>query len=182
MLFVAAWNDVVSQTRERQVQVEIGDTVVYPHHGAATVTAVKTRMIKGTEAAYVSLRVHSNDLMIELPVAKFDDVGVRDVINAAGVEGVYAVLRADVPEDLSNWSRRYKANQEKLVSGDVVRAAEVVRDLWRRDVIRGVSTGEKAMLIKARHIVESELALALNCTQDKAAAVVTGVLEENLPS
>ncbi|MEO9223233.1 MAG: CarD family transcriptional regulator, partial [Mycobacteriaceae bacterium] len=28
---------------------EVGETVVYPHHGAATITEVKTRTIKGEE-------------------------------------------------------------------------------------------------------------------------------------
>jgi len=36
---------------------EVGETVVYPHHGAATIAEVKTRIIKGEEKVYLKLRV-----------------------------------------------------------------------------------------------------------------------------
>jgi CarD family transcriptional regulator len=79
-------------------------------------------------------------------------------------------------EEPTNWSRRYKANLEKLASGDVVRVAEVIRDLWRRDQERGLSAGEKRMLTKARSVLISELALAENTNEDKAEALLDEVL------
>ena len=64
--------------------------------------------------------------------------------------------------------RRYKANLEKLASGDVLKVAEVVRDLWRRDRGKGLSAGEKRMLTKARQILTSELALAKKIDEEEA--------------
>ncbi|KQQ25844.1 CarD family transcriptional regulator [Frondihabitans sp. Leaf304] len=139
---------------------EVGETVVYPHHGAAEITAVKTRVIKGTEKLYLTLRVTQGDLVIEVPAENVDLVGVRDVIGREGVEQVFDVLREPFTEEPTNWSRRYKANVEKLASGDVGKVAEVVRDLWRRDHDKGLSAGEKSLLAKARQVLVSELALA----------------------
>ena len=147
---------------------EVGETVVYPHHGAATIAEVKTRIIKGEEKIYLKLRVTQGDLTIEVPADNIDLVGVRDVIGKEGLEAVFEVLRAPFTEEPTNWSRRYKANLEKLHSGDVLKVAEVVRDLWRRDADRGLSAGEKRMLSKARQILVSELALAENTNEDKA--------------
>ena len=90
------------------------------------------------------------------------------------------MLRAPHTEEPTNWSRRYKANLEKLASGDVNKVAEVVRDLWRRDRERGLSAGEKRMLAKARQILVSELALAEKTNEDKAEALLDEVLA-NLP-
>ena len=42
-------------------------------------------------------------------------------------------------DDERNWSQRYKANLEKLASGDLVQIVEVVRDLAGREASRGVS-------------------------------------------
>jgi len=42
-------------------------------------------------------------------------------------------------DDERNWSERYKANLEKLASGDLVQIVEVVRDLAGREASRGVS-------------------------------------------
>jgi CarD family transcriptional regulator len=126
----------------------VGETVVYPNHGAAVIEDIETRQIKG----------------------------VRDVVDQQGLERVFDVLRAPHTEEPTNWSRRYKANLEKLHSGNVMKVAEVVRDLWRRERDRGLSAGEKRMLAKARQILVSELALAENTNEDKAEAILDEVL------
>jgi len=59
-------------------------------------------------------------------------------------------------EDERDWSQRYKANLEKLASGDLVQLVEVVRDLAGRDASRGLSAGEQRMLAKARFILLRE--------------------------
>jgi CarD family transcriptional regulator len=155
----------------------VGTTLVYPHHGAVTVTDKRVRRVRGEEATYVTMRVHSSDLTIELPAANFGLVGVRDVIGTEGLDQVYAVLRADTVEEAANWSRRYKSNQEKMGSGSVLRVAEVVRDLSRRDALTGVSAGEKHMLQKARQLLESEIALALGSADDAVEAIDAALAE-----
>lgn len=158
---------------------EVGETVVYPHHGAATIEEIKTRVLNGAEVEYLVLRSNSQgDLVIEVPSANVDLVGVRDVVDDAGVEEVLDVLRAVEVEEPSNWSRRYKANQEKIATGNIVRVAEVVRDLSRRDYDKGLSAGEKRMLTKARQILISELALARDVNEEAAQTVLDDVLAE----
>jgi CarD family transcriptional regulator len=154
----------------------VGDTVVYPHHGAATIEAIEKRVIKGVERDYLVLRVAQGDLTVRVPSENVDLVGVRDVVNQEGLDRVFDVLRQPYTEEPTNWSRRYKANLEKLASGDVIKVAEVVRDLWRRERERGLSAGEKRMLAKARQILVSELALAENTNEDKAEAILDAVL------
>jgi len=161
---------------------EVGETVVYPHHGAATITEVKTRVIKGVDRLYLTLRVQQGDLVIEVPAENVDLVGVRDVIGREGVDEVFDVLRAAFTEEPTNWSRRYKANLEKLATGDVVKVAEVVRDLWRRDQDKGLSAGEKSMLAKARQILVSELALAEKTDEEKASTMLDKVLSTDSAS
>ncbi|MBN9213567.1 MULTISPECIES: CarD family transcriptional regulator [unclassified Microbacterium] len=155
---------------------EVGETVVYPHHGAATIIEVKDRIIKGETKKYLKLNVTQGDLIIEVPADNVDLVGVRDVIGQEGLDRVYDVLRAAFTEEPTNWSRRYKANLEKLASGDVIKVSEVVRDLWRRDQDRGLSAGEKRMLAKARQILVSEIALALKADEEHAGGVLDEVL------
>src|SRR5450756_1943038 len=146
----------------------VGDTVVYPHHGAALIEEIKTRTIRGEDKTYLKLKVAQGDLTITVPAENIDLVGVRDVVDAEGLKRVFTVLAEPYVEEPTNWSRRYKANVEKLASGDVIRVAEVVRDLSRRDTDKGLSAGEKRMLSKARQILVSELALAEKCEESVA--------------
>jgi CarD family transcriptional regulator len=155
---------------------EVGETVVYPHHGAATIIEVKDRIIRGETKKYLKLNVTQGDLIIEVPAENVDLVGVRDVIGQDGLDKVFEVLRAPFTEEPTNWSRRYKANLEKLASGDVIKVSEVVRDLWRRDQDRGLSAGEKRMLAKAKQILISELALAEKTDEERASVILDEVL------
>src|SRR6186713_1892400 len=154
----------------------VGETVVYPHHGAALIEAIETRVIKGEEKKYLVLKVAQGDLTVRVPADNAEIVGVRDVVGQEGLNRVFDVLRAPHTEEPTNWSRRYKANLEKLASGDVNKVAEVVRDLWRRDRERGLSAGEKRMLSKARDILVGELALAEATSKDDAELMLDKVL------
>ena len=77
---------------------EVGETVVYPHHGAATITEVKKRKIKGEEKVYLKLNVTQGDLTIEVPADNVGLVGVRDVIGREGLDKVFEVLKAPFTE------------------------------------------------------------------------------------
>ncbi|MDO5092559.1 MAG: CarD family transcriptional regulator [Propionibacteriaceae bacterium] len=155
----------------------VGETVVYPNHGAAVIEDIETRQIKGEDRLYLVLRIiGQNDLVVRVPACNLDLVGVRDVVDADGLEHVFQVLRAEHTEEPANWSRRYKANLEKLHSGNVIKVSEVVRDLWRRDRDKGLSAGEKRMLAKARAILVAELALAEDVAEDRAEVMLDEVL------
>ncbi|WP_027586568.1 MULTISPECIES: CarD family transcriptional regulator [Acidipropionibacterium] len=155
----------------------VGETVVYPNHGAAVIEDLETRTIKGEEKLYLVLRIiGQNDLVVRVPACNLDLVGVRDVVDEEGLAKVFDVLRKTQVEEPTNWSRRYKANTEKLHSGNIIKVSEVVRDLWRRERNRGLSAGEKRMLSKARQILVSELALAEKVEEDKAEEMLDEVL------
>lgn len=155
----------------------IGETVVYPNHGTAVIEDIENRTIKGEDKLFLVLRVlGQNDLVIRVPSDNLDLVGVRDVVDQEGLEKVFDVLRAEHTEEPANWSRRFKANMEKLHSGNVIKVSEVVRDLWRRDRDKGLSAGEKRMLAKARSILVAELALAEDVDEEKAESLLDEVL------
>jgi RNA polymerase-interacting CarD/CdnL/TRCF family regulator len=83
----------------------VGETVVYPHHGAATIQDIFKRTVAGEEKTYLQLKVSQSDLIIKVPAENLDLVGVRDVVDAKGLEKVFAVLREPYIEEPTNWSR-----------------------------------------------------------------------------
>ncbi|NLE98204.1 MAG: CarD family transcriptional regulator [Propionibacterium sp.] len=155
----------------------IGETVVYPNHGTAVIEDIENRQIKGEDRMYLVLRIiGQSDLVVRVPAANLDLVGVRDVVDKEGLEEVRKVLQLKDAEEPSNWSRRFKANMEKLHSGDIIKVSEVVRDLWRRDRDKGLSAGEKRMLTKARSILVAELALAKEVDDERAEVLLDEIL------
>jgi CarD family transcriptional regulator len=155
---------------------DVGDKVVYPHHGAATIERRETKAAFGEEREYFVLRLAYGDLTLMVPVDNTDEVGLRDVIANDEIDDVFEVLRKKEARMPTNWSRRFKNHVEKLKSGDVYEVAEVVRNLSIRDSDKGLSAGEKRMLAKARQILLSELVFALAVSAEEAEARLDEVL------
>jgi CarD family transcriptional regulator len=149
---------------------DVGDKVVYPHHGAAIIERRETKTAFGEEKEYFVLRLSYGDLTAMIPVDNTEEVGLREVIDPEEVEEVFALLAKKDARMPTNWSRRFKNHAEKLKSGDVYEVAEVVRNLSQRDQEKGVSAGEKRMLAKARQILVSELIFALDVSPEEAEA------------
>lgn len=180
---------------------KVGDHVVYPHHGAMIITGrVKQKVLDRSDVAdkdskdkdakkdapkkyidvdYFRLTNPADDLTVMVPVDNTEAVGVRDVISTDEVEEVFAVLGKKDARTPTNWSRRYKNHLEKLKSGDVYQVAEVIRNLSVRDADKGLSAGEKRMLANARRILVSELAFAINVSEEEAEKRITDALPES---
>jgi CarD family transcriptional regulator len=154
---------------------EIGDEVVYPQHGAAVVQRREIKEAFGQQREYLVLRMAQGNLTVMVPAENADGVGLREVINAQEIEDVFDVLRKKEARMPTNWSRRFKNHSEKLRSGDIYQLAEVVRNLSIRDRDKGLSHGEKRMLIRARQIMVSELVFALKVDEETAEQRLTDV-------
>jgi CarD family transcriptional regulator len=151
------------------VSFRVKDRVVYPHHGAAVIEATEKRDTpEGKEKQFFVLRMTHGDLILRVPVDKAEEIGMRYPISVEDVEDVFEVLAKKDVREPTNWSRRFKNHQEKLKSGDVYQVAEVVRNLALRDNDKGLSAGEKSMFVKARQVLVSELAFALDISEDDA--------------
>ena len=101
---------------------------------------------------------------------------MRDAISIEEADEVLALLAVANVRVPTNWSRRFKNHQEKLKSGDVYECAEVVRNLARREQDGSLSTAEKSMQARARHILISELSVSWNVDPVAAEARIDEVL------
>lgn len=155
----------------------VGDKVVYPHHGAAVIEKRQKREMNGEERDYFILKLAYGELTLMVPTDATEDVGLREVTPKKELPKVMKVLKKNEPTtNTTNWSRRFKANVEKLKSGDIYQVAEVVRSLHQRDKEKGLAAGEKRMLTKARQILVSELTFAQNCKEEEAEEMLDEVL------
>ncbi|MCL4472783.1 MAG: CarD family transcriptional regulator [Actinobacteria bacterium] len=160
----------------------VGDKVVYPHHGAGTVIKKEKRDVLGQKREYLTIQILHNDMTVMVPVDSADKAGLRKVIAKNDVDEVIAVLRQDETKMPKNWNRRFKHNREKIKTGDIFELAEVVRNLSIREAEKGLSTGEKQMFNRAKKILASELMYARGLDEVEADKFLDTVLKELGPA
>ena len=155
---------------------DIGDKVVYPHHGAGTVVKREKREILGEMREYLTIQILHNDMTVNVPCDNAERVGLRQVIDQRTVTMVVRTLSGGSTEMPKNWNRRFKHNRDKMKTGNIFELAEVVRNLAVRNNEKGLSTGEKQMFVKAKKILASELMYAKAMSEDEAAEWLDDVL------
>jgi CarD family transcriptional regulator len=157
---------------------ELGDKVVYPHHGAGKIVRKEIKEVLGQRREYLTIQILHNDMTVMVPTENADKAGLRKVIGEEIVDEVIAVLRGEGTHMPKNWNRRFKHNREKIKTGDVFELAEVVRNLSIRDLDKGLSTGEKQMFSRAKKILASELMYARDVDEQEATEFLENLLEE----
>ena len=156
---------------------KVGEKVVYPHHGAATIVRKEKLEFQDEKQNFYVLEIATDQLIVRVPAASAIERGVRPVISKSKARQVFQTLRSEPQEAGSNWSRWYTVLTEKINSGDIFQVAEVIRDLDYAQKIKGISPALKRMLAKARLIIISELQFSLDVTEEEA----TKRLERALP-
>lgn len=154
----------------------VGQTVVHPHHGTATIDEFEERELNGETARYIVLNAPATDLTVKVPVDACDDIGIRNVIDEEEMEDVLDVLRSEAKVVKGHWARRLKRNQRRLRSGDPCEVAEVLRDLANKKAVKGLSPAEKRLHDKARTMICGELAAVVG-SADKSEKLVDDVLD-----
>ena len=149
----------------------IGDKIVYPMHGAGVIDAIEEKDILGEKQAYYILKM-PGDVKVMIPIDKAEQVGVRNIIDKTSADKVFSLLSQDETEMDKNWNKRYRDNMDKLKSGDIYEIADVVRNLSFKQKEKGLSTGEKKMLVNAKQILVSELVLAEQSNKDEMEELV----------
>ncbi|MEV6346441.1 CarD family transcriptional regulator [Actinoplanes sp. NPDC051851] len=139
------------------MNLEIGSALMHPRHGAVTVSDLGHRQVNGAPVEVVTFTVNATNMQITIPVANVDAVGLRQPIDSARVDEVLDILAFSTEEFDGNWSRRYKAYEAKLASGDIRATAQVVHSLAVRRHDTRISAGEQRLLGRARALLVDEL-------------------------
>ena len=153
----------------------IGDKIVYPMHGAGVIEAIEEKEILGEKQKYYIMKLPIGDMKVMIPLNSVAEVGLRKVITDRDIDKVFEVLKSKKTAMSSNWNHRYRANLEKIKSGDIYKVAEVVRNLMLREKEKGLSTGERKMLENARQILVSELVLAKGIDEAEAEGILDSI-------
>lgn len=156
----------------------IGDKIVYPMHGAGIIEAIEEKEILGKKRKYYIMRLPLGDMKVMIPIDNTDDIGLREIIGEKEFAMVVDILRGEKSQMSNNWNRRYRANMDKIKSGDIYEVAEVVRNLLLLDRDKGLSTGERKMLNSAKQILISEFSLVRNLNEEQAEEMVYDMLIE----
>lgn len=155
---------------------KVGDKVVYPMHGAGIIESIEDREVLGEKRSYYIMKIPIGDMKVMVPMDNVQDIGLRQIIATNEMDGVLGILQDKNSTMNVSWNKRYRANMDKIKSGNIFEVAEVIRNLTIRDKDKGLSTGERKMLENAKRILISELVLVKDIAEDQVKDLLHDVL------
>lgn len=159
---------------------KIGDSVVYPMHGAGVIEDIEQKEILGKMQSYYVMRMPIGDMKVMVPMDNAVEIGMRDVVCKAQAEKVLESFRTSETDVIQNWSKRFRDNMGRIKSGDIFEVCGVVKSLMLRDRQKGLSTGERKMLSNAKQILISEIVVATGVTHDEIEQRLTNMIDEEI--
>jgi len=136
-------------------------------HGAGIIERIESKKIGGTVREYYVVKIPVGGMMVMIPTESSDSIGVRPIIDSKQAEGILSAIPKMKVEMTQNWNRRYRENMIRIKSGNLMEVAAVIKGLAGRESERGLSTGERKMLLSAKQILISELVLSQESTYEE---------------
>lgn len=158
----------------------VGDSIVYPLHGAGVIEAIEEHEFEGSVRSYFAMRIPLGDMKVLIPVDGLEKIGVRDIIPPEEADKLIEEFKAAEAESNLNWNKRYRENVAKIKSGNIYQVAGVVKGLMIRDKTKGLSTGERKMLANAKQILISEIVMSKNTTYEWVDKKLREIVEEQM--
>ena len=137
---------------------KIGETVVYPKHGVGEISKIENMEISDIKTSFYVVKMEQSKLIIRVPLDKKDEVGLRKISSKKIIENVYNTLKLKPKIRRIMWSRRAQEYETKIFSGDPIKIAEVVRDLFRKSSQAEQSYSERQMFQVAIERLAREVA------------------------
>ncbi len=139
------------------MELIVGQKVAYPNQGVCMVEQIENKKIGGNSMSFYALRVLSDNSTIFVPIGNVDSVGLRPIITEKEFENLVDNLEMDFDAVSSDWKVRSREFNEKLQSGDVFEAADVLKKLTFLSIEKKLSFREQSLLEKAKFLIVSEV-------------------------
>lgn len=158
---------------------QIGDKVVYPNQGVGTIENISTRTFGSAFEKFYLLRFGCNAMTVLVPFSNAANIGLRRVTKDREISRILSYLSNGWCQINPDWKVRFKENTDKMQSGDLLRAAEVLKGLLQIHLDKPLSFREKKMLDRARHMLVSEVSIARNVPEIHAIALLQRALAKS---
>lgn len=139
------------------MELIIGQKVAYPSQGVCLVEDIRKQFIGNNLMRIYLLRVLYDNSTIFVPTENAENVGIRPIICQTQLKRLLSDLEKDFDEISADWKIRSREYGEKLQSGDVFAAADVLKKLTFLSREKKLSFREQNLLEKARFLIVSEI-------------------------
>lgn len=149
-----------------------GDKINHPMHGAGIIEDIEQTEMFGFEQSFYVISAPLSKMKLMVSISKAEEIGIKLINNEGEINDAIKVLSSHITPMPENWTQRQKYNMEKLTSGNMGDVAQVLKNLYEKEVAKGLSIMEKKIIINAKQILASELMIAKGMDKESAETLI----------
>lgn len=157
--------------------LSVGNKVFLPNYGAGIVDKVEEKKVCDMVRVYIGISLLLDKMYLFIPDTKLEAYKIRNIISIDEVNERLQIIKEEPIKIEKKWNKRYRANNEKIASGDFNKLCEVLRDLYFLKVKGLLPPGEQKILEKTEKMVESEISLVFNISMEEARGKMESISE-----
>jgi len=160
------------------VEYQVGDKVVYPGQGITQIVSITEEDLGGMKMVCYNLRLLATESKVVVPVANADKVGLRTLTDTSVVSEAMDRLRSNEENGATDWKDRYRANLERIKTGQLGEIVDVILCLANVAARKTLSFRERKMFDHARQMLSYEVAEVEGRTAEEVELEVENVLDK----
>ncbi|MEY3282139.1 MAG: CarD family transcriptional regulator [Acidobacteriota bacterium] len=165
------------------MEFKIGQKVIYPNHGVATIEQIEARQFQGNTQEFYLLRLQANNSVVMVPVQNAVTIGIRRLLQQRECRDLMELLEVLIePPSARDWKDRFRGFTTAMRSGDIFAIAEVLKILTYLNSVKPLSFREKQMMERARYLIVSELAVASKKAENNVGPQVDQAIAAAFPT
>jgi CarD family transcriptional regulator len=110
---------------------KVGDWLIYPKHGLGKAVDFETQTILKKKIEFLVVFFEQERMTLRIPTNKLNQLGLRSISDKNEMKKAITALKGKARIKKTMWAKREKDYKDKLIKGDPVSVAEVLRDLYR---------------------------------------------------
>jgi len=164
------------------VEFQVGDKLVYPSQGVSVVERVGDEELAGQVFRCYHLRLLSSNSKVMVPVGNSERVGLRPLAEPNEVEAALKRLKGSGGDDEHDWKDRYKANLDRIKTGDLQEVVDVLLCLADVASRKTLSFRERKMFDHAQQLLVYEVAEVEGRSVEDVEKEVVEIVQERVGS
>ena len=160
----------------KKLDFKSGQFVVYPTQGVGKVARVEEQSIGGQKVSLLVIEFEKSKMTLRVPLDRAEISGLRPLVSQRKMNEAIESAKGKAGVKRMIWSRRAAVYEDNINSGDVMKVAEVVRDLQRRAATDPMTFSARGLYLRALERMAQEYAILHKLNLDEASEKIEGII------
>ena len=160
----------------KKIDFKSGQYVVYPTQGVGKLLRVEEQTIGDQKIKMMVIDFERNHMTLRVPLDRAELSGLRPLTSIKKMDEAIASAKGKAGAKRMIWARRAAQYEENINSGDLMKLAEVVRDLQRRAANDTMTFSARQLYLRALERMAQEFAVLHKMDLDAASDKIEDIL------